>query len=134
VKKPRYVLNSYALLAYFQAEAAGLEVKGLLVRAWQGKALAFLSLINLGEIVYITARKLGREVSMEVLQDVLRLPIRIVEATMDRVVSAAQIQAAYPISYADAFAVGLAQEMNAAVVTRDPALKQVEPLVTIMWL
>jgi ribonuclease VapC len=71
---------------------------------------------------------------MEMLQDVLRLPIRIVEATMDRVVSAAQIKAAYPISYADAFAVGLAQEMNAAVVTRDPELKRVEPLVTILWL
>jgi hypothetical protein len=38
------------------------------------------------------------------------------------------------ISYAGAFAVALAQEMTATLVTGDPEFKRVESLVKIMWL
>jgi len=50
------------------------------------------------------------------------------------VIPAAQIKTQYPISYADAFAVALAQELNAIIVTGDPEFKQVESIVTLFWL
>ena len=53
---------------------------------------------------------------------------------MARVLAAAQIKTQYPISYADAFAVALAQELNATIVTGDPEFKQVESIVTLFWL
>jgi ribonuclease VapC len=53
---------------------------------------------------------------------------------MDRILAAAQIKAQYPISYADAFAVALAQELNAAIVTGDSEFKQVESIVKLSWL
>ncbi|MCP4579599.1 MAG: type II toxin-antitoxin system VapC family toxin [Deltaproteobacteria bacterium] len=52
---------------------------------------------------------------------------------MDRVLDAAHIKARHAISYADAFAVSLAQELNATVVTADPEFNKVQPLVNILW-
>lgn len=134
MKKPNFVLDSFALLAYLQAEPASLKVKETLKLARDLDAQVFLSLINLGEIVYTVERKLGEETSREVLQDVLTLPIEVSEVTMERVLSAAHIKGKFPISYADAFAVALAQEMTATLVTGDPEFKRVESLVKIMWL
>jgi len=54
VRKTIYVLDSYAILAYFQAEPGGLKVKGLLKQAKAEDALTLMSLINLGEVVYNT--------------------------------------------------------------------------------
>lgn len=134
MKKPNFVLDSFALLAYLQAEPASLKVKETLKLARDRDAQVFLSLINLGEIVYTVERKLGEETSREVLQDVLTLPIEVAEVTMERVLSTAHIKGKFPISYADAFAVALAQEMTATLVTGDPEFKRVESLVKIMWL
>ncbi len=134
MKKPSFVFDSFALLAYLQAEPASLKVKETLKQARDEDALVFLSLINLGEIVYTVERKLGEDTSREILQDVLTLPVEIAEVTMERVLSAAHIKGRFPISYADAFAVALAQEMTATVITGDPEFKRVESLVKIIWL
>ena len=134
MKKPIYVMDSYAILAYFQAEPGGLKVKELLKQAKAEDALTLMSLINLGEVIYNTGRKLGEDKAGEMLQDIMLLPIQLAEVTTARVLAAAQIKTRYPISYADAFAVSLAQEMNAAIVTGDPEFKQVESLVTLFWL
>ena len=53
---------------------------------------------------------------------------------MERVLSAARIKGKFPISYADAFAVALAQEMSATLITGDPEFKRVQSLVKIIWL
>jgi ribonuclease VapC len=134
VKKPGFVLDSFALLAYFQAEPAAVKVKEILGHALKEDAAVFLSVINLGEIIYTVERKLGEDTSREILHDVLALPIEVAEATRDRVFAAAHIKAKFPISYADAFAVALAREMTAAVITGDPEFKRVEPLIDILWL
>ena len=96
--------------------------------------MAFLSLINMGEIVCNTERKLGDNAAMDILRDILRLPVQLAEVTMDRVSAAAHVKAHHAISYADAFAVSLAQELNATLVTSDPEFKQVESLTRLLWL
>ncbi len=134
MKKPRFVFDSFALLTYFQAEPAALKVKEILTQARNEDAVVFLSVINLGEIVYTVERKLGRETSQEILHDILTLPLQIVEVTLDSVLSAAHVKAGFPVSYADAFVVALAQETEATVVTGDPEFKRVESLVKVLWL
>ena len=134
MKKPVFVVDSFALLAYFQGESAALKVKEILVEARNGHAVVLHSPINLGEIIYTVERKLGVDTSREILEDILALPVQLAEVTMDRVVSAAHIKANFPVSYADAFAVALAQEMRATVITGDPEFKRVESLVEVLWL
>ena len=128
------MFDSFALLAYFQAERGSLKVKAILQEARNDEAVVFLSIINLGEIIYTVECKLGRTTSQETLHDMLTLPVQIAEATRDRVLSAAHIKATFPVSYADAFAVALAQETAATVVTGDPEFRRVESLVNVLWL
>lgn len=134
MKKPGYVLDSFAVLAYFQAETGGPKVKDILKAASSGDAAVFLSFLNLGEIIYITERRLGSDTAESILGDILRLPIQLAEAGMERVLAAAHIKASHTVSYADAFVVSLAQELNATIVTADPEFKTVESLVDILWL
>lgn len=134
MKKPHYVLDSFAVLAYFQAEPSGPIIKDLLKQAGTGDILAFLSLINLGEIIYNIERKIGDTVATDVLHDISQLPIRLADVTLDRVLAAAHVKARHAISYADAFAAALAQELDATLVTGDPEFKQVESLIRVLWL
>ena len=48
--------------------------------------------------------------------------------------AAAHLKAQHPISYADAFVVALAQQMQATLLTGDPEFSQVESLVAVEWL
>jgi len=134
VKRPRYVLDSYALLAYFQREAGGAVVKAMLERAAQGEAQLHVSLINLGELAYLTERRRGLSALRQTLAVLERLTIRWVSVDWERVLAAARVKARYPISYADAFAVALAQEIDAPLVTGDPEFHKVEESVQVRWL
>lgn len=134
MKRRKYVLDSYAVLAYLQAERGGAKVKDLLKEAKASDVQILLSVINLGEVLYVIERKLGYETAMNTLKDILRLPIQVAEVPLERVLAAAHIKAQYAIAYADTFAVALAQELEATIVTADPEFKRVESLVDILWL
>ncbi len=134
MKKTTFVLDSFALLAYFQGEPSALKVKEILKLARNKGAVVFLSQINLGEVIYTIGRRLSWDKTLEVLKATSMLPIQMSEVTMERVLSAARIKAGSPISYADAFAVSLAQEMRATVITGDQEFKHVESLVKVLWL
>lgn len=129
-----FVLDSFALFAHFQAEPAGPVVQKLLESARDEQAILTLSAINLGEIYYIVCREKGEERAQEILKDLRDLPIQLYAATEERILAAARIKAKFPVSYADAFAVALAQELNATLVSGDPEFHTVESITQILWL
>ena len=53
-KNKKYILDSFALLAYFENEISADIVKDLLHQALDQKIELMLCAINLGEIYYIT--------------------------------------------------------------------------------
>ena len=53
------MLDSYALIAYLQNEAAAGHVDDLLVQATTDDIALYVSLINLGEIAYLVERRHG---------------------------------------------------------------------------
>lgn len=130
----RYVLDSFALLAHLEGEAGAAQVRAALKAAALGRAQVFVSIINVGELAYITERERGLVQAQIALNAVEQLPIQILDATRERVLAAAHIKAAHALAYADAFAVAAAQEMGATVLTGDPEFKTVEALVSIEWL
>lgn len=134
MKKKVFILDSYAILAYFQAEQGGETVRDILKKAQAGEASTLLSVINLGEIYYIVCRKLGAERARAVIEDISQLPVDLIEAGKARALAAAEIKAQYPLSYADAFAVAAAMEFSAAIVTGDPEFKAVESYASVLWL
>jgi uncharacterized protein len=48
--------------------------------------------------------------------------------------AAARLKAQYAVSYGDAFAITLAIELDATVVTNDPEFKNIEHLVKVKWI
>ena len=47
---------------------------------------------------------------------------------------AAEIKSDFPVSFADAFCIGLAQRINGQVLTNDPEYESVQHLVAVSWL
>ncbi len=133
-KNKTYVLDSNALFALLQNEEGQRIVADLIEVADKEQAQLFLSLINWGEILYIVEREQGRHLAQLVMNDIGKLPILFCGVDQDRIAAAAHIKARYPIAYADAFAVALAQEIEAPVVTGDPEFKKVESLVDVLWI
>jgi ribonuclease VapC len=115
-----YVLDSYALLAYFEAESGSKQVHRLLEWAKEGKCRLYLSVVNLGEVVYIVERERGLPKAQETLARIDELPIDVVSVDRTLTLAAAHLKMDCPIAYADCFAAALSQIKNATLVTGDP--------------
>jgi ribonuclease VapC len=131
-----YVLDSFALLAYLEGEAGMARVRSVLGGAEARRHVVYLSLINLGEVLYITERERGLVDARRTLGAIDQLPLEIVGVSRATVLAAAHIKARYPISYADAFAVVAARDHGGVVMTGDRGF---EPLaaagvVAVTWL
>lgn len=134
VKTKNFILDSFALLAYFQAEPGGTTVRHILQEASAGSVSVMLSVINLGEIYYIVARKRSRDIALAIVEDISRLPVHLLDAGCERVLAAADVKARHPLSYADAFVAAAAEEFGATIVTGDPEFKQFESHLPVLWL
>lgn len=130
-QKPIYILDSFALLAFLEGEPSADRIRVILQAAQEERALVYLSVINLGEVLYITERERSLVIAQQVLAAIEQLPLELLEASQTRVLAAAHIKANYPISYADAFAVAAAQEFQATVVTGDPEFAKVTAIIRV---
>ena len=130
----RYVLDSFALIAYNEGERSAETVREILHKAIDGKADLFMSVINWGEVYYITMRDGGEMVAEETLRTLREYPITLVAATEDSALRAATYKATNKMSYADAFAAALAYDLKAELVTGDSEFKPLEGIIKIKWL
>ncbi len=132
-KLPVYILDRIALLAYFSGEKGAERVEGILIDASSDACNVAMSLINLGEVLYITERERGLAKTQESLALIEQLPIRILPVDRTDVLSAAHVKANFPVAYADAFAIAAAQSHDGVLVTGDPEFKVVEEDIRIEW-
>ena len=130
-----YVLDAWAMLAFLQAEEpAAIRVRQLLFEAQSQKANLFISIINLGEIYYRVGKVRGAREAEHTLDDLRRLPITIKSVEDADVLDAANLKMSYTISYADAFAVTLAQKLSAILITGDPEIEQLQDVIPLEML
>jgi predicted nucleic acid-binding protein len=131
------VLDSWALIAFFEDEPAAEQVENLLVKAENGTHKLLLCVVNWGEIYYSTMRKVSREAAEQQAKEIAGLTIEIVgvdNKDLELVRQAAAFKATRKLSYADAFAAALAKIRNAELVTGDHEFKQLEGEIKIDWL
>ena len=133
-KISRYVLDSYALLAYLQDEPGAARVKAVLEQAEKEQAEVFLAIINFGEVVYIIEREKGLTIAQTTIATLDLLPLVVIEADRLLTFEAAHIKAKHSLSYADAFAVALAKLKQATILTGDREFATVEKETSIEWL
>lgn len=130
------VLDSWALIAFFEDEPAAGEVEKLLVKAEAGTHKLLLSVVNWGEIYYNTMRKVSQEAAEQKAREIAGMAIELVpiETDLHLVRQAAIYKANGKLAYADAFAAALAKLRNAELITGDHDFKAVEGEIKIGWL
>ena len=130
------VLDSWALIAWLQGEEpACSRVRDILERASRRQATASMSLINVGEVFYLIAKRHSAAEAEQFLSDLPMMPIQTLQPDRGLILDAARLKSRFPISYADAFAVETARHQKAILMTGDPellALSKREPI-DLLW-
>jgi ribonuclease VapC len=130
----RYVLDSYAMIAYFEDEPGADRVALVLTQLIKGKAKGFMSVVNWGEVYYNTMREQGISEAEKVILQLDKFPIQIVDVNKELANEAAKLKGEFRIAYADCFAVALSVKLGAAIVTGDPDFKKLQERISIQWI
>ena len=130
----RYVLDSYAMIAYFEGEPGADRVAQILRKLIHRKAKGFMSVVNWGEVYYNIMREEGIAEAEKVILQLDKFPIQIVEVNRNFAFEAAKLKGKYGIAYADCFAVALSVKLNASLVTGDPEFRKLKERISIQWI
>jgi len=134
-RKPKaIVLDSWAIMAYFEDEPAAEKVETLLADAHENGIPLTMSVVNAGEVWYTIAREVSPEEADVIIAELRQLGIEFVDADWKLTHEAAYFKSKYRMAYADCFAAALAKEHGAELVTGDLEFRQVEGEVRIAWL
>jgi len=130
------VLDTWALLAFFEDESAAEAVEELLDQASRGRHRLYLTSINWVELYCITMRGVSQEAAERHAQIIADLPIEIVGVDDDLKLArqAATIAVTHQVSMADAFAAALSKEKKAELVTGNEEFRPLEKVIKIHWL
>jgi predicted nucleic acid-binding protein len=121
-----YVLDANAVVRYFKVGNAsgGEKVQDLFLQAQRNQARLAMSVINMGEVLYILIKNLDEQRALHYIR-VLQHGVTIVEADLNLTVQAAILKQRYKLGYADSFAVALALASDATLVSADPSFEKI---------
>jgi predicted nucleic acid-binding protein len=129
-----YVLDASALYVYLQDKPAANKVNQLLKEAVRERAEILMSAVNYGEVYGAILREHGADRATATMSAVQPLPIRLVDATPQRAVHAADVKSKYKLYYVDSFAAALAIEYKATLVTSDSDFRKLGQGLPVVWL
>jgi uncharacterized protein len=115
----RFVLDSSAVITFFEDRSGSARVTELLQDAQQDKSKLLMSVVNWGEVYYSVWNTSGPGVARHAIEQMARLPIAIVSADEAQTRLAAELKAEQKLPYADCFAASLALIRGATLVTAD---------------
>ena len=130
----RIVLDSSALMTFFENRPGAEKVQDLIRLAVEGKRQILMSVVNWGEAYYSTWRTKGPGVALHFLDDFAQLPIHLVPADVDLARTAAEFKANFNLPYVDGFAAALALQRKASLATSDKDFTHVAKKLDILWI
>lgn len=129
-----YVLDTWAVMAYFEDEPAAMAVEALLTSASDDGLPLLMTVVNVAEVWYTMARQISSEAADQGLDELRDLGVKFVPANLDLALQAAHLKSRYKMSLADCFAAALGQLRRSPVVTGDLEFRPVADQVEIRWL
>ena len=127
------VLDSWAIMAFFEGEPAAEGVETLIHQSIQARSGLLMTSVNLGEVWYSVARAQGETVAEKAIQNIHSLDIEIVPTSWELSLQAAKFKAKNPIAYADCFAAALAYLRGVELVTGDREFERLQDQIRILW-
>ena len=121
-----YVLDANAVLRYFGVGdgQGGEKVRGLFEQAERNQARLSMSVINMGEVLYVLLKHLDEQRAFHYVQ-ALRHAVTMIEADANRTIETARLKHQYKLGYADSFAAALALASKATLVSADPSFEKI---------
>src|SRR5262245_46080224 len=132
-KKTAVVMDSWAVIAYFEDEASAEKIEDIMGQAHEAGVPLLMTVINAGEVWYAVARKRSDRDADESIKDIGDLGITFVDADWNLTREAARFKRKGRIAYADCFAAALARRHDAPLVTGDAEFKPLEDRISILW-
>ena len=132
-KQSAIVLDSWAVLAYFEDESSAASIEDIMAQAHGVAVPLLMTVINAGEVWYSVARRRSEKHADESIKDLGDLGITIVDADWNLTRQAAEFKRKGRIAYADCFAAALAKIKSAPLVTGDPEFKLLQDRISILW-
>lgn len=132
-KAKAIVLDSWAVMAYLEDEPSAEKVADIIADAHESGTPLLMTVINVGEVWYITAREASEPDAERGFRELKQLGIEFIDVDWDLTHQAAQFKAKHRMSFADCFAAALAKQRKAHLVTGDQEFKQVQSNISIIW-
>lgn len=130
----RYVLDGYSLLTFLEGGRGADRVRELMEMGKAHKAQIATSVVNVGEVLSIVERERGLPSAQAVLARLWDLPVQRHEAGEPLALAAARLHTQQDMTYSDCFALALARQMGATLVTGNSALEKADDMVEMEWL
>ncbi len=128
-----YVLDANALLDFLANGPGAERVEDLLKDARPPNPL-LVSVVNWGEVFYISWQRHGEGSARQTLADLLQLPIQIVPVDVPQVLKAGELKAVHKIPYVDCLAAALATLNQATLVTSDRDSEKLGRHFPVLWI
>ncbi|WP_420236547.1 PIN domain-containing protein [Telmatobacter bradus] len=130
-----YVLDASALIRFLDNEPGAARVREVLKACVLGQAAVSISAIQWGEVVGNLRKRQGAAEQQRIVSHLLPSEVRIESVNGDAAQRAAELKVDHGLSYADAFALELAQRLpEATLLTADYGFKAVALLARIEFL
>ncbi|MGC2111040.1 MAG: type II toxin-antitoxin system VapC family toxin [Candidatus Korobacteraceae bacterium] len=132
-----FVLDAWAVMVWLKGQQPAAErMRTLLEAADRRECRLSMSIVNLGEVFYLSVKARNMDYGRRVLET-LRPRVMTISAHDELVMLAASLKARHAISYADGFAAATALLQEAPLVTGDPEMRTVataEKALQLEWI
>jgi predicted nucleic acid-binding protein len=129
-----FVLDASAVVHYLQAGLGAGKLEQLLADARRRQLLLWMSVLNLGEVYYLTWQRAGEEKARHSVASLSRLPIQIVPVDLLQSLKAGELKVLHKIPYVDCIAAALALQQQATLVTSDRDFEKLGRHFPILWI
>jgi len=128
-----YVLDASALLDLLENGPGAGRTEYMLKEAERLGNPLLASVVNWGEVFYLSWQRHGEQTARDTMADLSRLPIRVVSVDLPQVLKAGELKALHKIPYVDCIAAALAVEQRATLVTSDRDFEKLGRQFPILW-
>lgn len=130
----RFVLDANALLDFLENGPAAGKVSQILQDATLQRQPLLISVVNWGEIFYLSWQRTGEERARQALMKLSYFAIDIIPVDLPQALEAAEIKALHHIPYVDCLAAALAALNHATLVTSDRDFEKLGRNFPVLWL
>jgi predicted nucleic acid-binding protein len=127
-----YVLATDSVLAFLENKPGATAVEELLWKAAQAQHRLYMSVISWAALLCALKQQSGEKAAGEKVRQLEQLPIDLIEVDAAAADSAATICATLDVTLTECFALALAQQRRATLVTTNKALLKVGDVVKIL--